>query len=169
MRHGALLLVVFVVGCGDAKVDKVWGDSRGVMRSASKIEFSWLDVPHPKEEPPGSKAPSAMNFDYWSWGIKSGPLTADAAAAKLVADVLLDEKSYYHGPPKACLPMPGVMLRFIDSNRIVKILLCFECRMVMVRGPGGSESGGDFDPGAPALIAAVKAAFPKDADVQKLQ
>jgi len=174
MRDFWILALLALTGCGDARVDQVWSSSRSVLNSAATVELSWLAVPdlsriavNPGDKP--AERPPAPDMDYWHWADKSAPQSADATAARKLADVLLDEKSYYRGPPKACLPMPGVHLKFIDGKRVANVRICFECRMLFVRGPDGAGGGDDFDPGAAALIAALKAAFPKDAEIQALK
>jgi len=174
MKARSIVALLALAGCGDARMEQVWGGARSVLKSATKVEVTWLAVPDPSRNAvlPGDKPgerPPAPDMDYWHWADKSGPQSADAASARKLADILLDEKSYYRGPPKACLPMPGVRLKFIDEKRVATVLICFECRMLFVRGPDGAGGGDDFDPGAPALIAGLKAAFPSDAGIQRLQ
>lgn len=170
MKKLSILVLLGLAGCGDPQFEKVWSESQGALKSATKVELAWLAVPGPPPPVPGDQTPpKPPDMNYWSWSTKGMASVADAAAAKKIVDVLLDEKSYYRGPPKACLPMPGVKLHFIADKREVTVLICFECRTLFVKGPEGSQSADDFDPGAPALIAALKSAFPKDAGIQSLK
>jgi hypothetical protein len=40
---------------------------------------------------------------------------------------------------------------------------------LFVRSPGGADVADEFDPGAPALIAALKTAIPMDSGIQSLK
>src|SRR3954469_12013382 len=148
MMRWAILALGALAGCGDARFGQVWSGSRDVLRNATKVEASLLVVP---DGPSGKRG----GLDYWSWPRKGTPVVLDAATSKRVADLLLDEASYYRGPPKQCLPMPGVQLRFERGTSVVSVLLCLECRILAVRGPGGRTGMDDFDPAAPALLKIV--------------
>jgi hypothetical protein len=162
VRGRAAVAVLALLGCGDARFGQVWSASRDVVQNATKVEASLLVVPDGPAGKPGE-------LDYWSWPRKGAPVTLDAATSKRVADLLLDEKSYYRGPPKQCLPMPGVQLRFERGTSVVSVLLCLECRILAVRGPGGQTAMDDFDPAAPAFLEIVKKLFPVDPVIQRLK
>jgi hypothetical protein len=151
-----------MLGCGDARFGQVWNGSQDVLRNATRVEASLLVVPDGASGQRGE-------LDYWSWPRKGAAVTVDAATSNRIADLLLDEASYYRGPPKKCLPMPGVQLRFERGTSVVSVLLCLECRILAVRGPGGRSDLDDFDPAAPALLEIVKTLFPKDPVIQSLK
>jgi len=151
-----------LLGCGDARFGQVWSGSQDVLRNATRVEASLLAVP---DGPSGKRG----ELHYWSWPRKGSAVTVDAATSKRFADLLLDEASYYRGSPKQCLPMPGVELRFERGTSAVSVLLCLECRILAVRGPGGRTGMDDFDPAAPALLEIVKTLFPKDPVIQSLK
>jgi hypothetical protein len=162
LRRLLPLALCALLGCGDARFDQVWSGSRDVLRNATKVEASLLVVP---DGPSGKRG----QVDYWTWPRKGAPVVLDAATSKRVADLLLDEASYYRGSPKQCLPMPGVVLRFERGTSVASVLLCLECRILFVRGPGGQVGTDDFDPAAPAFLAIVKTLFPKDPVIQNLK
>jgi len=162
VRRRAAVALFALLGCGDARFDQVWSDSRDVVQNATKVEASLLAVPDGPSGKPGE-------LDYWSWPRRGGAVTVDSAAAKRLADLLLDEKSYYRGSPKQCLPMPGVQVRFERGTSVVSVLFCFECRILAVRGPGGRTGMDDFDSAAPALLEIVKKLFPDDPGIRLLK
>jgi hypothetical protein len=162
VRGRAAVALLALIGCGDARFGQVWNGSRAVVENATKVEAALLVVPDGPSGKPGE-------LDYWSWPRKGAPAALDAATSKRVADLLLDEKSYYRGPPKKCLPMPGVELRFERGTAVASVLLCLECRILAVRGPGGQTALDDFDPAAPALLEIVKKLFPADPVIRLLK
>jgi hypothetical protein len=162
LRRLLPVALLALLGCGDARFGQVWSGSQDVLRNATRVEASLLIVP---DGPSGQRG----ELDYWSWPRKGAAVTVDAATSKRIADLLLDEASYYRGPPKKCLPMPGVQLRFERGTSVVSVLLCLECRILAVRGPGGRSDLDDFDPVAPALLEIVKTLFPKDPVIQSLK
>ena len=79
------------------------------------------------------------------------------------------------GPPlpeykKACMPQPGVIIRLHRQTNARDILLCFECRMLAFSVPGENDTGTwyNFDYANPGLAKLVRAAFPNDAAIQKI-
>lgn len=108
--------------------------------------------------------------EYRDWVVSAGPVDVDAAASREIAKILLEPKSYYRGAPKACVPTPGVKLKFIGAGeRTVWVYLCFECEMLFVEEGKTSRGGDDFDPAARALAALMKKLFPKDPEIQLLR
>jgi hypothetical protein len=163
VRRIVVLSLFSLLGCSDGPADRVWHRvSRGVIRSATTVEAYLIDVP---ERAPGK----TVEHDWWKWPMKAGPVALDAATAKRLVDVFLDDASYYTGPPKACLPQPGVKYRFVRGTEVVTVLVCYECQQLMVQDPGGGGGSGDFDPAGPALVAIVKQLFPKDPGIQRLK
>src|SRR6266852_5485005 len=98
MRNLSIVALLTLAGCGDARMDQVWGTARPVLNSASKVEVFWLVVPNPSRNDvlPGDKSgerPPGLDMDYWHWAEKPGPQSADAAVPQKLAKILLDEKS----------------------------------------------------------------------------
>jgi hypothetical protein len=156
MKAAAILALMTLTGCSESRFDRVWGASRGVLASATKVEAYRVAVPEKRD------------LLIWSWPMKSGPVALDAAASKRLVDLLLDEKSYEWGPPKACLPEPGVKLRFSDGKRAVSILVCFDCADLFIRSPDGKDKIASFVPSSRSLAAIVAPLFPKDPEIQGL-
>lgn len=162
MRRIALLAVLAAGGCSDGPSDKAFpGGAAAVLRSAKTVEAFRIDVP---EREPGK----SFEPDWWKWPMKAGPAAVDAGTAARLAQILLDDRSYHTGAPKACLPQPGVKFRFVDGARSVTLLVCYECRQFMSQNSWGGGGAGDFDPGAPALEEIAKELFPKDGAIQAL-
>jgi hypothetical protein len=70
---------------------------------------------------------------------------------------------------KACIPAPGVRLDFIRGSETLQVLLCFECKILIVYQDGKLVGGGDFDSSYVDLLRAVKAIFPNDPEIQALK
>jgi hypothetical protein len=159
MKKKAWVLILLAGCSGDAKFSKIWGDLRGTIGSPTKVEAYRIVMPEPK-------AGAGLNMDYATWKVTAGPIVLDAPTAQQLGAILLDAKSYYRGPPKSCLPLPGVRLIFTDGRRTVTLLVCLECSIVMVSSSDGHGGGDDFDPAAPAIVAIMKKLFPKDPEIQ---
>jgi hypothetical protein len=162
MKRAVALLVLLLASCGDERFNTTWSGRRSIVQTPDRVEAFLLDRPEPK---PGGTA----DWNYWNWKPSTGAVTVDAATTKQLGELLLDEKNYYRGSPKACIPTPGVKMTFTRGSTAVTVLLCFECRMLMTRGGGAGDGIDDFDPMAPALVAIVRKLFPKDAGIQSLK
>lgn len=156
MRRWAILALAALAGCAESRFENVWSASRDVMRSATKVEVHRLDVPEKRDS------------NYWSWPTKTGPVALDAATSKRLVDLLLDEKSYEWGSPKACLPEPGVKITMTDGKRKVSILICFDCVDLFIRAPDGKVTVASFVPSFKVLAAIVAPLFPNDPQIQSL-
>jgi hypothetical protein len=155
-----LVLTLAIAGCGDPKFSKTWGSLESTVRGATAVEAQLLDNPYDSE-----MDRSKIEYDWWKWKVKGKPVVVDAATAKQLADALLDEKSYYRGPPKACMPMPGVRVQFVKGAQTVVVLFCLECSMIFVRG-ADHLGGDDYDPAKSGIVAAMKKIFPNNAAIQ---
>lgn len=151
LAGGSALLAT---GCGDPKFSKTWSPFEDTVRNATAVEAQLIDV-----------ASAKVESDWWKWKTKGEPVTVDPATARQLADALLDEKSYYRGPPKACKPMPGVRVRFTRGSEVVSILFCLECSTIMIKS-GERGGGDDYDPAKSGIVAAMKKIFPDNADIQ---
>lgn len=67
-------------------------------------------------------------------------------------------------------PEPGVAIRFIQGDKSVDILLCFQCYDLMVVNDASSQWRDFNSPEAErdALVKIAKALFPSDTEIQKL-
>ena len=153
-----LALLLLCGGCaGDARFNKVWSGLESTITSPTRVEAFRITASKP-------------DMDYLKWAETAGPILLDGPTSKELAGILLDSKGYYRGPPKACIPTPGVKLRFTPANgTTVWVYLCFECRILIVYEGQSLRGSDDFDPAAPALAALVKKLFPKDPEIQALK
>lgn len=162
MKRLALWGVLALAGCSDGPSDKAFsGAARSIMNGATVVEAYRIQTPPQGERP--------TELDWWKWPMKSGPVTLDAATSANLTGFLLDDRTYYTGPPKACIPIPGVKFRFVRGAEAVSVLMCYECRQLMVSVTGGRGGSGDFDRAAPALEQIAKKLFPGDREIQSLQ
>ncbi len=82
---------------------------------------------------------------------------------------LLSRPDTYQPIPKSCSPTPGVGVRFWGKGVRTDVAICFECcNLVAHVGPSEGE-GCEFEPGAPALAALARQAFPDDPKVLALK
>ena len=99
--------------------------------------------------------------------LSRGPnLTAGQVAA--LEALLIDPDSYVFSSVKRCDPTPQVALRHVRGDETVDVILCFDCD-IWEFDFQGRASIEDFDPVRPQLVELVKALFPQEPAVQKLQ
>jgi len=92
MKTRSIVALLALAGCGDARMEQVWGGARSVLQSATKVEVTWLAVPDPSRNAvlPGDKPgerPPAPDMDYWHWADKSGPRTNNILHSKQIRTV----------------------------------------------------------------------------------
>jgi hypothetical protein len=94
-----------------------------------------------------------------------------AETIKKLRAVLLDPTAYEFDVAKACEFVPGVGIRFVDKERTVDVVFCFECDVVAIRTSGSErwQGGGSFDPGRARFVAVMKQVFPDDKVIQELK
>lgn len=101
----------------------------------------------------------------------AGPVAVDDKLAKSMSRVLLDEKSYSWGggPQKACVPIYGVRLEFIQGDNTTDVFFCFECNILGVYVNGKEVRSADFDHARPQFVKLVKKILPEDKEIQGLK
>lgn len=87
---------------------------------------------------------------------------------KFVTRLLTSRESYEFGYAKACIPHPGIILKFHSGESKVHILLCFECYILKVEHNGKFSPYQNFDPISVELTSLIKKLFPYDKMIQDL-
>lgn len=98
----------------------------------------------------------------------AGPEAVDDALAKSLSQLLLDEKSYSWGRGKACDPLFGVRLEFVQGDKATDVFFCFECDILQVYANGKPVGSADFDNVRPQLVKLMQKIFPADKTIQGL-
>lgn len=94
-------------------------------------------------------------------------LSADQQAR--LKKLLLDAGSYDFESAKGCMPMYGVRLRFAGAaDKIVDVLLCFQCKTLAVYDDDHDVGGEDFDRVSDELAGLMKELFPDDPAIAEL-
>ena len=99
----------------------------------------------------------------------AGPVAIDDALAKSLGQLLLDEKSYSWDTGKACDPLHGVRLEFIQGEKTTDVFFCFSCDILAVYVNGKSVGSADFDAMRPHLVKIMQRIFPDDKAIQGLK
>lgn len=96
-----------------------------------------------------------------------GPETNADALARRAATAVLTKTT---DMKKKCMFEPGVALRLCDDKKdCAVVLVCYSCSDVAVQKNDGTLTDLlDFQPAKDELVAIAKAAFPNDAEIQKL-
>jgi hypothetical protein len=108
-----------------------------------------------------------------NYSVVGNGLTPNPEAAKQLKAILLSHLRAKANPmgQKGCPPpVPGVAIRFIQGDKSVDILLCFQCYDLMVVNDATSEWR-DFnfpETERDVLVKVAKSLFPNDADIQKI-
>jgi hypothetical protein len=100
--------------------------------------------------------------------VLAGPVELAPADAAAVSEALSSSNSYEWMTGKACMPRYGIRFSFEMDANCVDVLLCFECDILAVWRDGRCLGVEDFDNARPALVRAVRAAFPGDQEIQSL-
>ena len=90
----------------------------------------------------------------------------DKDFVKNLRAVLLQDKTYF-GRQARCF-LPGVAFRMHSGKQTVDVVICFRCENLRLTSQGNVSSGGGFGPDLKPLLKLALAAFPKNADLQKL-
>ena len=70
---------------------------------------------------------------------------------------------------KACEPLYGVRLEFIQGEKSTDIFFCLECNILGVYVNGKSVDSADFDDIRPQLVKLIQKIFPEDKTIQVLK
>lgn len=101
--------------------------------------------------------------------MRGDPVEVSKSQAEALRNLLLDHDSYKWDVAKSCLPIYGVRVQFLEGDRAVDVLFCFECNVLAVFRNGRFVAGEDFDPIRGPLLEIVKPLFPDDAVIQELE
>ena len=70
-------------------------------------------------------------------------------------------------PQSKCVQNPGVAFRFIENEKSVELLICFECQESMVANDVNRQWL-SFTPQRDELVKITKALFPNNSKIQQL-
>lgn len=145
-----------------------------IMLTAERVEVIRLQPWEPVRTPATASTHSSskpMDQPLFGGTVIGDPKMQDDAWRDRARALIASARSYQWSVHKACLPRPGVALRFHHGEQVVDFLICFECDMVTLGLPGQHMMNrwADSDPARSALLELVKEALPNDAVIQRLQ
>lgn len=162
MKATRILLVILLAAahCQAAeRLDSLFGDkeAQSVVAKPTKVQaYRLADNSFYK--------PTVKEFK-----VVAGPVAVDDPLAKSVGQLLLDEKSYLWDVGKACDPIFGVRLEFIQGDKSTNVCFCFECDILQVYVDGKPVGSEDFDDVRPQLVKMMQKIFPEDKAIQGLK
>lgn len=162
MKATRILLVILLSAahCQAAEsLDSLFGDkeAQSVVAKPTKVQAYRL-ADHSFYKPTAKE-----------YKVIAGPVAVDDALAKSVGQLLLDEKSYLWDVGKACDPIFGVRLEFIQGDKSTNVCFCFECDILQVYVDGKPVGSEDFDEVRPQLVKLMQKIFPEDKVIQGLK
>ena len=146
-------------GYGNKPMPRSSSETLSIIRSATSIETYRVK----RSGPFGSE----RIRDYSIVGKGLTPNRETAKQLKAVLTSHLRSQANPHGQKGCAAPDPGVAIRFIQGDKFVDILLCFQCYDLLVVNEESSEWR-DFLVERDELVRIAKTLFPDDADIQKL-
>ncbi|MBV8881647.1 MAG: hypothetical protein JO332_16945 [Planctomycetaceae bacterium] len=143
-------------GCGGSS-SASWDGVADAIQSATSVD-AWTIHSEPQLQ--------EKHFDYK----ETSPQTpVDAPAQRMLTGILRDPASFSE-TPKACVPVPGVKLRFNRSGAPpVWVFICFDCAELFVYESMLWREHKEIDPCVAALAAVLKKVFPRDPLIQSLK
>ena len=173
----AALLLAFLSGCGDARIQTlVGGDaayaliadlSQSRICEAYRIDGYAFSGPGVIDDGPGEKADQPGKLQ--GYPIISGPRAIDDEARATLSKLLTDPETYLWDSDKPCEFIPGVALRLADAKVQVDILVCFSCDELEMYTNGKRVGHEDFDPRRSDLLRVARKLFPRDEGIQALK
>jgi len=167
IKAGWLLLAAFCFGCSRNIPEKRGIIDDGVIAGAESVQ-AW------RTEASVNRVKGIDGGDYFK--PTGDGVVLKLELAKSLVTILLSEESYPRpgGPVKACLPLPGVMIRFSKTGRYADVFICFECEILILRTEADEKANAygqsaDFDPSHAELVKLAKAIFPTDSTIQSLK
>jgi hypothetical protein len=117
--------------------------------------------PHPARRPIRHRK---RTLEAW---MSSTPKTVDAEWRRSVQRLLTRRTSFRMGVMPACMPMPGVAIRFSGGQDPVDVLICFHCKMISI-APPGRPRWGYGEPCIRELLTLVRQQFPDDPELAEI-
>ena len=111
---------------------------------------------------------SLMDYD------KDAPVLVSTNEAQQVKKLLRSPSSYRWDVGNTCIPDYGVLFNFHSGGQVVRVALCFKCRMLGVF-EGTDDAAHQvnfeyiFDPMQKQLMVICKTIFPNDKEIQALK
>jgi hypothetical protein len=136
-----------------------------IVSHPSKVEACRLG-PLPVREVGGLQTRTTKPADY---PILSGPVTVPTKIATELSSAFTSGDAYGWDYAKGCKPTYGVRLSFYRGGDQVDVLLCLNCKILIVARDGEFVGGEDFDPIWPIVVEAVTTIFPQDPAIQSLK
>ncbi|NBQ71292.1 MAG: hypothetical protein EBU46_21630, partial [Nitrosomonadaceae bacterium] len=96
---------------------------------------------------------------------RRGPVQVKGERAQRISRALGDYRSYEWLSINACIAEYGVRLRFYQGQKMVEILLCFNCFDILIN----NKPGNMFRYAQPELLKVMREIFPGDAELKKLK
>jgi hypothetical protein len=179
MKKKTLVLVAVAVGiicaCSAliwnhqrSKVAELFGgsDAFAILQQPSKVEAYRLNGIRGGGSLTGYGQSKVLD-DY---AVISGPVPVPQELARQLASVLMSYNTYGWNYGKACDPIYGARLGFVDKEgHSVDVVFCFECDILAVYRDGKLVRGKDFDAARPHFVRAMKILFPQDKAMQSLK
>jgi len=105
------------------KLGDFLGEMKPILEKATKAEAYLVGA-----QPVGEEVPDESQLGGYQ--VLKEPVVLTAELLKQAQALVLDEKSYFWGPPhKKCMLAPKVALRFIKGNEEVSVLFSTYCNM----------------------------------------
>jgi hypothetical protein len=169
-------LVSIAAGCGgdapSGRVRELWSEAAvAVLQNPTRVEVYRVlsraeggSVPATR---PAETRPTTGQTRIDIWPVIGRSAEQDAAFARRLSAVLLDDKSFRWNVAKACTFEPAVVFRVYSGEAYVDVALCFGCEEVMVMVPPADgrpahRNVEDFDHVRTALVRLTKEAVPND-------
>jgi len=167
LRVLSFLLVIMVLGCGQASPGRLDAKTAGIFNNATKVEVFRIDGKYFPGDP--NAPPLGNNID--GYPILSQSKNQGAEFAGRLASVLNDGSTYSESFAK-CF-WPGVAFRVWRNEESVDVLICFFCHNFYL-GPSSQgrvmETASFLDtPAVAKFLKLAKEAFPDDKDIQDLE
>jgi hypothetical protein len=140
----AFLVILGSAGCSGQKANKLPSAAKSILEKADQIELLSIDPGHPERDEPPPKG------DYYGWKVLGKTVIEDKDTQKSIHSAL-EQGIAEGGWPPACFD-PRHAIHASDNGKTVDLLICFECKQILVYLDGQRQDPYVFTSSSPEPV-----------------
>lgn len=137
----------------DPRIIEAFGGPEGiaVLKSPARVEIYRVDASTGSKHCKRAWKAKPGNRKVVGYPVVAGPVQPTAITLKKLQNWFVQTGSYRFGDRSNCAFCPGYVLRFVGEHASVDVLVCFDCKDLLIRR-ASQERWCNFRPGSDELL-----------------